>query len=134
MPASVARALKELIVEAKNQPGEVNKIAETLGKNGVNMLAVCAYNVAERGRIHFVVNDHEKGQDVLKKMKYKVSEGDVIILSLQHSPGELSRVTGILSKEGVNIEVLYGSGSSGSSAQLVMAVSDLKKAMKALGA
>lgn len=125
--------MKELVVMAKNQPGEVHKIAITLGKNGVNMLAVCAYNLADEGRIHFVVNDHVKGMNVLKKMKYKVSEGDVLILELKHSPGELARMTKILAEAGINIEILYGSGSTYPSAQLVMGVSDLKKAERALG-
>ncbi len=128
------RRLKELIVTAKNQPGEMNKVADTLGKHGVNMLAVCAYNVNNEGRIHFVVNDHTKGKKVLKDhLKYKVTEGDVLVLELKHSPGELSRVTGILANSGINIELLYGSGSTYPSAQLVMAVSNLKKAEKVLG-
>lgn len=125
--------MKELVVVAKNQPGEMNKIGKTLGAGGVNMLAVCAYNIGSEGRIHIVVNDHVKGAQVLKKMKYKVTEGDVLIIELKHSPGELARVTELLAKAGVNIEILYGSGSNYPSAQLVLGVSDLKKAERALG-
>ena len=125
--------MKEIICVAKNQPGELNKVTSTLGKNGVNMMAVCAYNIGDEGRLHFVVNDHKKGMDVLKKLKYKVSEGDVLMLELKHSPGELARITEVLTKANVNIEILYGSGSNYPSAQLVMGVSDLKKAEKALG-
>lgn len=125
--------MKELIVTAKDQPGEMNKVAEALGEHGVNMLAVCAYNIQGEGRIHFVVNDHETGKKVLKKLKYKVTEGDVLVLELKHSPGELSRVTGILAQAKINIDLLYGSGSTYPSAQLVMAVSNLKKAQKVLG-
>jgi hypothetical protein len=125
--------LKELVVVAKDQPGEMNKVAETLGKNGVNMLALCAYNIQGEGRIHFVVNDHAKGKEVLKKMNYKVTEGDVLMLELKHSPGELARITALLAKAGINIDLLYGSGSTYPSAQLVLRVSDLKKAEKVLG-
>lgn len=125
--------MKELVVEAKDQPGELNKVATTLGKNGVNMLAICAYSVNGVGRIHFVVNDHAKGRQVLKKLQYKVAEGDVLVLELKHSPGELARVTGLLAEAGINIELIYGSGSTYPSAQLVMAVDNLKKAEKVLG-
>lgn len=125
--------MKELIVVAKNQPGELHKVASTLGKNGVNMMGVCAYNINQEGRIHFVVNDHEKGKAVLKKMKYQVSDADVLVLELKHSPGELSRVTNLLAESGINIEILYGSGSTYPSAQLIIGVSDLKKAERVLG-
>ena len=125
--------MKELVVVAKDQPGEMNKVAETLGKSGVNMLALCAYNVGGEGRIHFVVNDHKKGKEVLRKLKYKVTEGDVLILELKHSPGELARITEILAKADINIDILYGSGSTYPSAQLVMGVSNLKKAERVLG-
>lgn len=125
--------MKELVVVAKDQPGELNKVADTLGKNGVNMLALCAYNVEGEGRIHFVVNDHKKGKDVLKKLNYKVTEGDVLMLELKHSPGELARISSILAKAGINVDLLYGSGSTYPSAQLVLRVKDIKKAEKVLG-
>lgn len=125
--------VKELVVEAKDQPGEMNKVAENLGKNGVNMLALCAYTVAGQGFIHFVVNDHKKGKEVLKKLNYKVAEGDVLMLELKHSPGELARISSILAKAGINVDLLYGSGSTYPSAQLVLRVKDVKKAEKALG-
>src|SRR5687767_12970767 len=133
MRASKGSDVKEIVVVAKDQPGEMNKVAETLGKNGVNMLALCAYNVNGEGRTHFVVNDHDKGKQVLKKLNYKVSEGDILMLELKHSPGELARITAILAKAGINIDLLYGSGSTYPSAQVVMRVKDLKKAEKALG-
>lgn len=125
--------MKELVVVAKDQPGELNKVADTLGKSGVNMLALCAYSVEGQGRIHFVVNDHAKGKDVLKKLNYKVTEGDVLMLELKHSPGELARITSLLAKGGINIDLLYGSGSTYPSAQLVLRVKDVKKAEKLLG-
>lgn len=125
--------MKELEVTAKNQPGELHKVAKTLGENGVNMLAVCAITVKDVGKIHFVVNDHAKGKKVLKDLKYDVKEGDVLVLELKHSPGELSRVTRILAEAGVNIDLLYGSGSTYPSAQLVLRVDNIKKAEKALG-
>lgn len=132
-PDDRGRLVKELMVIAKDQPGEMHKIAATLGKAGVNILAVAAYNIEGEGRIHIVVSDNKKGVEALKTMKYKVIEGDVIILELKHSPGELARVTKLLADSGVNIEIIYGSGSTYPSAQLVLGVDDMKKAEKALG-
>jgi hypothetical protein len=75
----------------------------------------------------------KKGKKVLQDLKYKPTTGKVLILELKHSPGELARVTKALSDAKINIELLYGSGSTYPSAQMVIGVSDLKKAEKVLG-
>lgn len=125
--------MEELVVAVKNQPGELNKIAAAMGKVGVNIMAVALYIINGEGRIHFVVSDLNKGRKELERLKYKPKVGQVLILELKHSPGELARVTDVLAKGGINIELLYGSGSNYPSAQMVMGVSDLKKAEKLLG-
>lgn len=125
--------MKELILTAKNRPGELHKVAEALGNDGVNIIALCAYNIGAKGRIHFVVSDHARGKAVLKRMKYKVEEGAVLMLELKHSPGQFARITRQLAGAGINIELVYGSGSSGPSAKLVVAVNKIKKAKQVLG-
>lgn len=124
---------KELIVVAKNQPGELHKVASVLGEHGVNLIALCAYNVGRTGRIHFVVNNHARGKEVLKTMKYKVREGPVLVLELKHSPGQFARITQKLAAAKVNIELVYGSGSNSDTAKLIVAVNHLGRAKKALG-
>lgn len=125
--------MKELVVSVKDQPGELNKIATAFGKVGVNIMACALFTLAGEGRIHLVVNDIDKGKKELERLKYKPTTGDVLILELKHSPGELSRVTKMLADANINVELLYGSGSTYPSAQLVMGVSDLKKAEKVMG-
>jgi hypothetical protein len=125
--------MEELVVSVKDQPGEMNKIAEAFGENGVNIMAVALFTLKGEGRIHMVVSDLKKGKKVLQDLKYKPTTGKVLILELKHSPGELARVTKALSDAKINIELLYGSGSTYPSAQMVIGVSDLKKAEKVLG-
>lgn len=125
--------MKELIVSVKDQPGELHKIGTAFGKAGVNIMAVALFTISNEGRIHFVVSDIEKGKKELEKLKYKPTTGDVLIIELKHSPGELSRVTKLLAEANINITLLYGSGSTYPSAQLVMGVDDFKKASKILG-
>lgn len=125
--------MKELVVDVKNQPGELNKISETLGKAGVNIMAVALYIMDGKGRLHVVVSDIKKGKKALEEMKYKTTTGDVLIIELKHSPGELARVTKLLAENKINVELVYGSGSTYPSAQLVIGVDDFKKASKVLG-
>jgi len=125
--------MEELVVSVKDQPGEMNKIAESFGKHGVNIMAVALFTIKGEGRIHMVVSDLKKGKKALEELKYEPTIGQVLILELKHSPGELSRVTKALADAKINIELLYGSGSTYPSAQMVMGVSNLKKAEKVLG-
>lgn len=125
--------MKELIVDVKNQPGELNKIGDAFGKAGVNIMALALYIIEGKGRIHFVVSDIKKGKTVLQDLKYKPTTGDVLIIELKHSAGELARVTKILAENKINVELVYGSGSTYPSAQLVIGVDDFKKASKVLG-
>jgi hypothetical protein len=125
--------MEELVVSVKDQPGEMDKIAEAFGENGVNIMAVALFTLKGEGRIHMVVSDIKKGKKVLEGLKYKPTVGEVLILELKHSPGELARVTKALAAAKINIELLYGSGSTYPSAQMVMGVSNLKKAEKVLG-
>lgn len=125
--------VKELILTAKNRPGELHKVAEALGRGGVNLIALCAYNIGEEGRIHFVVSDHARGKTLLKKMKYKVNEGNVLLLELKHSPGQFAHITRTLAERGINIELVYGSGSNSPTAKLIVAVNQYGKAKRALG-
>lgn len=125
--------MEELVVSVKNQPGEMDKIADAFGRAGVNIMAVALYTIGNEGRIHMAVSDLAKGRKELERLKYKPSVGQVLILELKHSPGELARITKMLSENKINIELLYGSGSTYPSAQIVMGVSDLKKAEKVLG-
>ena len=125
--------MKELVVDVKDQPGELNKISEAFGKAGVNIMAVALYIIEGKGRIHLVVSDIKKGKSTLEGLKYKPTTGDVLIIELKHSPGELARVTKLLAENKINIELVYGSGSTYPSAQLVIGVDDFKKASKVLG-
>lgn len=125
--------MEELVVSVKDQPGEMDKIAVAFGESGVNIMAVALFTLKGEGRIHMVVSDLKKGKKVLEGLKYKPTVGQVLILELKHSPGELARVTKALADAKINIDLLYGSGSTYPSAQMVMGVSNLKKAEKVLG-
>jgi hypothetical protein len=125
--------MKELVVDIKDQPGELNKITEAFGKAGVNIMAVALYIIGGKGRIHVVASDIKKGKAELEKLKYKPTTGDVLIIELKHSAGELARVTKLLAENKINIELVYGSGSTYPSAQIVIGVNDFKKASKVLG-
>src|SRR5687767_223669 len=98
---------KELVVSVKDQPGELNKIADAFGKAGVNIMAVALFTLGGQGRIHLAVSDATKGKKELEKLGLKAEVGDVLMLELKHAAGELARVTKMLADAKINIELLY---------------------------
>jgi hypothetical protein len=124
--------LKELVITLPNKPGQVHEVSSLLGSKGINIRAVASIARGENADLHLVVSDPEAGEKLLKSRKYKVATGDVLLLELEHSPGELARISKLISDAGVNITLLYGSGSSGPEAQLVVGVDNVKKAKAAL--
>lgn len=124
--------MKELVVTLKNQPGEAHTVAKTLGENGINIIAVAVIANGETAQVHLVVSDPDAGEKLLESKGYELRTGDVLVLELLHSPGELSRLTGLLAENDVNITLLYGSGAKGNEAQLVLGVDDMAKAKQAL--
>ncbi len=124
--------MKELVVKLTNQPGEAHTVAKLLGENGINIVAVAVIASGETANVHLVVSDPDAGEKLLKEKGYHLTSGEVLVLELLHSPGELARLTGLLADHDVNITLLYGSGAKGHEAQLVLGVDDLAKAKEAL--
>lgn len=124
--------MKELVVKLKNRPGEAHSVAKMLGENGINIVAVAVIANGESANVHLVVSDPDAGEKLLKEKDYDLRTGDVLVLELLHSPGELARITGLLAEHDVNIRLLYGSGAKGNEAQLVLGVDDMAEAKKAL--
>lgn len=124
--------MKELVVKLKNRPGEAHRVAQMLGENGINIVAVAVIANGESANVHLVVSDPDAGEKLLRSKDYDIQTGDVLVLELLHSPGELARITKLLADHGVNIRLLYGSGAKGNEAQLVLGVDDMAKAKKAL--
>jgi hypothetical protein len=129
---AVRIALKELIVTLPNKPGQVHTVANLLSTHGINMLAVAVIANGDTAEFHLVVDKAEDGERTLRDQNINVKTGEVLLLELLHSPGELARIAKLLADAKVNITLLYGSGAKGIEAQLVLGVDDLKKAKRAL--
>ena len=65
------KTVKEIDIELKNQPGELSKVSEILGHNGVNIIAFYVATEEDRGKLRFVAMIQRKRLMYLRQQDIK---------------------------------------------------------------
>ncbi len=120
--------VKQLSVFIENKAGRVSEVTDVLGDAGVNIRGFSVSDTADYGIVRLIVDDPEKGHDVLKAAGFTVKENPVICLDLPDHPGGLAGVLKVVSGAGVNIEYVY----SLISTYVVINVADIERAVSLL--
>jgi hypothetical protein len=117
--------MKDLAILLENKPGALAEMGEALGNAGVSLEGGGVFVHNNQGIAHFLVDDAEKGKQVLEAKGIKVLEiNEVLIQKLrQDVPGQLGRICRLMENAGVNIKVQYSDHSN----QLILVVDDIKK-------
>ena len=119
---------KQLIITVNNKVGTLAEVTHVVSSVGINLIAVCAYAVDNKGVIIFVTEDNSKAKKLLQDKKYDVREEDVILLSIDNKPGELEKVTQKIAKAGIDVTLLYGSVEQRGKTSRLILVSENNKA------
>lgn len=123
-----ATVSKQLIITVNNKMGTLAEVTSVVSNVGINLIAVCAYAVDNKGVIIFVTEDNNQAKKLLKDKKYDVREEEVILLVLDNKPGELQKVTEKISKAGIDLTLIYGSVEQKGKTSRVILVSENNKA------
>jgi len=124
---------KQVSVWVDSTPGQIARIGRALAKAKVNITAFTAYGTGGESPIRMLVTSPAKAKKVLRSLDFRVTEEDVLRLTLPDKPGKLADVGERLAKAHINVDYAYSSvGKGAKKADLVMAVSDLAGAGKAL--
>lgn len=117
--------MKDLAIRLGNHPGALAQMGEILEKAGVSVEGGGAWVVNNDGIAHFLFEDTAKASKVLREAGIEVvKENEILVQRLkQEVPGQLGRITRMMQKAGVNIEVLY----SDHDHQLILVVDDYEK-------
>jgi len=117
--------LKDVEIDLDDRPGALAEMGEALGAAGVSIEGGGAWVVNGRGAAHLLFNDGEAARAALEARGIRVvAVRDVVVQRLEQAvPGQLGKLTGMMAKSGVNIEVLY----SDHEHQLVLVVDDIEK-------
>lgn len=125
---------EQLSIFLANRPGVLASVCKALAEAGVNILALSVSDTVDHAVVRLIPGDSQKARDVLEKGGALVVETEVLCVELEDRPGALAGLAQRLAEANVNIEYAYGSADSGGNGVLIMRVSDLGAAKKALGA
>jgi len=120
--------VKQLSVFIENKAGRVSEVTDVLGDAGVNIRGFSVSDTADYGIVRLIVDDPDKGHEVLSAAGFTVKENAVICLDLPDHPGGLASVLKVVSGAGVNIEYVY----SLISTYVVINVADIERAVSLL--
>ena len=120
----------DLTVYLADEPGELARLAEVLGEQGVNIDGFCAVTSGGgQSEIHILVEDASKAFTALDGAGIAVAtEQEVQIIAVEDKPGVLGEVSRKLGDAGVNITLAY----LATDTRLVFAADDLNTAKDVL--
>ncbi len=128
-----AKLGKELVVIAKNKPGVLAKVAQALADRGIDIEAISAQAAGGVGLMNFVVDEHLRAKDLLRKKGFQFHENEVLLLEAEDSPGVLLSITRKLAAKKIDIFNIYGSApATYGPCVLVLSTSNNQKAVVSL--
>ncbi len=99
--------IKQVSVLIENKTGAIAEAISFLAEHGINIVAVNMADTPNFGILRFIVDQPEKCKELLEKEGFTVSACRVLAVGLEDIPGGLTKVTKILSQNGISLEYLY---------------------------
>jgi len=126
-------AIKQISLFVENKPGRMAKVSKTLSDAGVNIRALTVTEAGDFGVIRMVVDDPDKGYNVLHDSGFTVSETEVLAVEMRDIPGGLYEIVNTLGESDVNVDYAYAFVTTKAErAMLIIRVDNLEKARKVL--
>jgi hypothetical protein len=124
--------LKEFDVYVQDKPGELAKVCELLGGNGVNIKAISSERAQPRPLIRIVTDDEATTKSSLKRLGVEFEQRDVLGIRLPDKPGELGKMARKLAKAMVNVNSIYILSKENGMTEMALTVDNVTKARRAL--
>jgi len=121
------------IVDLKNKPGEIARLAEAIAEKGIDIGGFTGATCGDTGSVALITNDEAGTQRVLTDGKWTHRSVELVTASLVNKPGTLAMVTRKLADAGVNIEAALPTGMAGGNMHIAFATDNPAKAKEALG-
>lgn len=119
--------MKQLTVFIENRVGRLAEVTDILTENNINIICLSLADTSDYGMLRMMVSQPAAACDVLSASGFPAMLTDVIAVHLPHHFGQLKKLCGMLSGEGVDISYLYAL-TSGDNAAIVLKTSDNDKA------
>ena len=124
--------MKDCSIQLTNHPGDLARVAQTLGRRGVNIKALAAISVGGVAMAHILPDDIVVARSALEAANIRFTENEVHIVLLENTPGMVANVTSRLGDAGINLEALYVTGIADGLVERAIVSDNPKKAKKIL--
>lgn len=125
--------VRQLTLSLESKPGVLAQLTGALARAGVNIQAICAPEVAGKGKVRVAVDDLDRARAALKEAKLRAGEEEAIAVTLGNYPGALAQVAEKLAQGKVNIRCAYATTHGAGPATVILTVSNTAKALALLG-
>lgn len=124
--------MRDCSIQLTNNPGDLGRVAQALGRRGVNIKALAAITVGGTAMARILPDDIVVARSALEAANIRFAESEVHLVTLENKPGVLASLTNRLGDEGINLEALYVTGLADDLVELAIASDNPKKAKKIL--
>ena len=91
----------------ENKAGQLADITGILSENQVNMRAINIAETTDYGVLRLIVDDAAKASSILLEQGFILTMTPVVGVAVPDTPGGLSKVLGVISGAGIDVEYMY---------------------------
>jgi len=124
--------MRDCSIQLTNHPGDLARVAQALGRRGVNIKALAAMSFGGTAMTRILPDDIVVARSALEEAHIRFTESEIHQVLLENKPGILASITNRLGDEGINLEALYVTGLADDLVELAIASDNPKKAKKVL--
>ena len=99
--------MKQISVLDDNRAGAIFEVISFLAEKKINIFAVNMSDTPNFGILRFIVNQPDECKELLEREGFLVSVCRVLAVGLTDLPGGLTKVTKILTQNGISLEYIY---------------------------
>jgi len=108
VPAEEGAIPFDLVIEIKNEPGALARVAAAISDAGVNLSAATCMGTAEQVELHILVPHAEAARHALAISQVAVSrEREVVVVDVEDRPGVLAELTRRVAQAGIDLDLVY---------------------------
>ncbi len=99
--------IPQISVFLENKAGQLADITNILSENQVNMRAISIAETADYGVVRLIVDDAARASSILLEKGFILTMTPVVGVAVSDTPGGLSKVLGVISSAGIDVEYMY---------------------------
>ena len=99
--------IKQLSIFLQNEIGSLSKPLEILSENDINIRAMCMADTSEFSILRLVVDNPDKGEELLKRNNFLVKITKIIGVEMNDTPGGLTSILKVMKDNKIDLEYLY---------------------------